>query len=410
MEPKPDPKLNIWHNQQAKLLQNWAEVASSYRWMHNQAYMIYKRKNMWFMLPLIIMSTVAGTANFAQSTFPEGIRPYVPQIIGAINLISAIMTTIYQFLKISEFMESHRISSINYGKLARTITIELNLPIKDRSSGGAECVKITRTDIDRLIEQSPAIPKYVLGIYEAKFSGKGLAEPEIVVINKVDIYEDKDNQTTNMIAEAGLKLKSLIKKPQTNLQQELNALPKLNLKRPFLPIFKNKDVVINIPEIETLFEPAREVAPKQVREFVREVVPEQVREVVREIAPEQAREVVREVVPEPTHEPAREVVCGVVPEVVHETLFEPAREVAPEIAPEFIHETLFEPAREVVPERTPEQAPGPEPEIVPEPESEIETVVETVISNLVNDTVSAHQTISDDLELLRNSKLVSTKK
>ena len=122
MDLKPEiKKPNIWHKQQAKLLQNWAEVASSYRWMHNQAYMIYKRKNMWFMLPLIIMSTVTGTANFAQSTFPPVIRPYVPQIIGAINLISAIMTTIYQFLKISEFMESHRISSINYGKLARTI-------------------------------------------------------------------------------------------------------------------------------------------------------------------------------------------------------------------------------------------------------------------------------------------------
>ena len=64
-EPKkPEPKE--WHQQQAKLLKNWAEVASSYRWMHNQAYMIYKKKNLYFMLPLIIMSTVAGTANFAQ--------------------------------------------------------------------------------------------------------------------------------------------------------------------------------------------------------------------------------------------------------------------------------------------------------------------------------------------------------
>ena len=129
-----------WHPQQSKLLKSWGEVASSYRWMHNQAYMIYKKKNLRFMLPLIVMSTVAGTANFAQATFPDVIRPYVPQIIGAMNLISAIMTTIYQFLKISEFMESHRISSINYGKLARTITVELSLPVKDRNSGGAECV------------------------------------------------------------------------------------------------------------------------------------------------------------------------------------------------------------------------------------------------------------------------------
>ena len=33
-----------WHPQQAKLLQSWAEISSSYRWMHNQSYMIYKKK------------------------------------------------------------------------------------------------------------------------------------------------------------------------------------------------------------------------------------------------------------------------------------------------------------------------------------------------------------------------------
>jgi hypothetical protein len=207
---KKEPKE--WHPQQAKLLKSWAEIASSYRWMHNQAYMIYKKKNLWFMLPLIVMSTVAGTANFAQTTFPDSIRPYVPQIIGAINLFSAILTTIYQFLKISEFMESHRISSINYGKLARTITIELNLPVRDRNSGGAECVKVSRTEIDRLIEQSPSIPRNVLIKYEHQFAGRGLSEPEIVVINKVDIYEDQENKVAATVSEAGLKFKSAIQK------------------------------------------------------------------------------------------------------------------------------------------------------------------------------------------------------
>ena len=207
---KESESTKEWHSQQSKLLKNWAEVASSYRWMHNQAYMGYKKSNLWFMIPLIIMSTVAGTASFAQSTFPEVIRHYVPQMVGAINLISAILTTIYQFLKISEYMESHRISSINYGKLARTLTVELNLPIKDRNSGGAECVKNSRTEIDRLIEQSPAIPKHVLLQYERIFAGKGLSEPEIIVINNVDIYEDQENKVATTVSEAGLKFKSVL--------------------------------------------------------------------------------------------------------------------------------------------------------------------------------------------------------
>lgn len=47
-QPEPVKKLEPkeWHPQQAKLLKSWAEIASSYRWMHNQAYMIYKKKNL----------------------------------------------------------------------------------------------------------------------------------------------------------------------------------------------------------------------------------------------------------------------------------------------------------------------------------------------------------------------------
>jgi len=114
-------------------------------------------------------------------------------------------------------MESHRISSINYGKLARTITVELSLPVRDRSTGGAECVKTSRTEIDRLIEQSPSIPKNILINYENNFAGKGLSEPEIVVINKVDVFEDVDNATAVTLADAALKLKNLSKKPFTIL-------------------------------------------------------------------------------------------------------------------------------------------------------------------------------------------------
>jgi hypothetical protein len=249
-----------WHKQQMELLRKWAEIASCYRWMHNQAYMIYKKKNLYFMIPLIIMSTLTGTANFAQSSFPEVIRPNVPQIIGAINLISAIMTTIYQFLKVSEYMESHRISSINYGKLARNITTELNIPVKDRDSSGADCVKITRNEIDRLIEQSPAIPGNVLTIFGSKFSDKGIEQPEIVVIKKVDIYDDPENKTANTVADAGIRFKELVKKPlfgktlqKEQVNKELNGVNNSKLvTNPPSPIKRFFNNIFSKPEKEKL--------------------------------------------------------------------------------------------------------------------------------------------------------------
>jgi hypothetical protein len=376
---KPVPKLpKEWHPQQAKLLKSWAEVASSYRWMHNQAYMIYKKKNLWFMIPLIVMSTVTGTANFAQSTFPETIRPYVPQIIGAINLISAIMTTIYQFLKISEFMESHRISSINYGKLARTITIELSLPVKDRSSGGAECVKISRTDIDRLIEQSPAIPKNVLAIYETKFAGRGLAEPEIIVINPVDVYEDLENKTANTVAEAGAKLKGLIQKPflvknssspttrkNSEVKTEINSLKENNT---FSSI---------ISELTNKIKP-RSPKQKNIPKF--DPIPENKDNHI--------------IVDLPTE------ISNKTPSEITETLSKIIE------TPSEITETLGNiiiPPPYITP--VPSIPSGPPSET----DQEIEEIKE-IVDNIVNDIIETSGTIADDLDLLRSSKIVSGKK
>lgn len=182
-----------WNSSQEDLLRDWAEVAGSYRWLHYKAHMWFKRRNLRYMIPLIIMSTVTGTANFAQGTFPKSFN-YVPEIIGGINLIAAVLTTLYQFLKISELMESHRLTSINFGKFSRNLRVELTLPDKDRSSGGKDLIKLSRNEIDRLIEQSPTIPRHILASYEKRFEKLSLAKPEIVIINKVETYRTIQNR------------------------------------------------------------------------------------------------------------------------------------------------------------------------------------------------------------------------
>ena len=342
-----------WHTQQMFLLKKWAEIASCYRWMHNQSYMQYRKKNLYFMIPLIVMSTVTGTANFAQSSFPEVIRPNVPQMIGAINLISAIMTTIYQFLKISEFMESHRISSINYGKLARNITTELNIPVKDRDTSGSDCVKLTRLEIDRLIEQSPAIPKNVLILFDQRFHDQGIEQPEIVVIKKVDIYDDPENKTANTIADAGLKFKQLIKKPPA-------------FSKPREIVNKELNVVTNSKLVSS--------PPSPIRRFFNKLTTSAVSK-----QPINAFNAVLEEMNEKKIN--TDDVSVIVEEVIQELVEEPI---------EIVRELVQEPSNPV--------------------EKEIKETVETIINDLVEDSVREIGGIQDDLELLKSSKLVRSKK
>jgi len=183
-EEKKLPK--IWHPQQEKILKAWGEAAACYRYMHYQAYCSFKNLSMKFTIPLIIVSTVTGTANFAQETFPPSVQPFVPSAIGGLNLITAIATTIMQFLKINELMEGHRVASVQYGKISRTIRLELTLPLSERTLNGTNMIENMRAEYDRLIEQSPHVPKQMIDAFEREFpDDNAFFKPEIMHIQPI---------------------------------------------------------------------------------------------------------------------------------------------------------------------------------------------------------------------------------
>jgi hypothetical protein len=181
----------IWHDQQEKILKRWSEIGSSYRYMHDKAYAHFNSKNMRFALPVIIISTVTGTANFAQGTFPTSWQPYVPLGIGLMNLTAGLITTIAQFLRVSELLEGHRAASIAYSKLSRNISVELSLPVSERVCCGKEFISNARLELDRLIEQSPNIPLFIVKEFCKKFDGTDFMKPEILDIRGVDVYKDE---------------------------------------------------------------------------------------------------------------------------------------------------------------------------------------------------------------------------
>jgi hypothetical protein len=115
-----------WSSDHEAILVDWADKALCYRWLHSKSHNNYSRLNIWFTIPVIIMSTVTGTANFAQDRIPSQYVSLFTAIVGTINLLAGILTTIQQFLKIGELNESHRVSSIAWGKFSRNIKKSLN--------------------------------------------------------------------------------------------------------------------------------------------------------------------------------------------------------------------------------------------------------------------------------------------
>ncbi len=195
-------KKKIWHKQQEKVLKEWSEIGASYRYMHDRAYTMYNAQNLRFALPVIIISTVTGTANFAQGSFPASWQAYVPLGIGFLNLTAGLITTIAQFLRVSELLEGHRAASIAYSKFSRNISVELSLPYSQRTCGGLEFINKCRSELDRLIEQSPNIPLHIVKQFGAKFKDYTFIKPQILEITGVDVYKENSEEREKREEEA----------------------------------------------------------------------------------------------------------------------------------------------------------------------------------------------------------------
>jgi len=178
-----------WNDQHENILRQWGEASACYRFMNHRAYLMYKTLSMRFTLPVIVLSTVTGTANFAQSSFPESIQGGVPAVIGGMNLIAGLIATIMQFLKINELMENHRTAALAYGLLSRNIRLTLALPREERKKDGLKFVEECKGEYDRLIEQSPCVPIRIIQDFEANYPDDetDFVKPEILDVRPIHI-------------------------------------------------------------------------------------------------------------------------------------------------------------------------------------------------------------------------------
>lgn len=161
-----------WSPENEKIVVEWCDIAQCYKWLHTRAHQKFSVAHAWFTIPAIILSTISGTASFAQGSLPVSMQTMAPMVIGSVNIFIGILTTIQQYLKISEYNESHRVSAISWDKFARNIQIELAKHPDERSTDAGHFLKTNRDEFDRLMETSPSIPLNVVDEFLETFSGQ----------------------------------------------------------------------------------------------------------------------------------------------------------------------------------------------------------------------------------------------
>jgi hypothetical protein len=170
-EPNLDT-IEDWSDEIEELLSEWAEISMCYAYLHNFSQRKYRKKYHHLQIPVIILSTLTGTANFATDSYvPVDYQHGFSAGVGALNIFCGILGTLLAFLKYAEIYEGHRISALAWSKLSRTIEIELSLQDGKRKHC-RDFLKICRSEYDNLLESSPNIDLDIISMFNSRFKGK----------------------------------------------------------------------------------------------------------------------------------------------------------------------------------------------------------------------------------------------
>ena len=216
------PRQKYWKPTDEKLLEEWADHGKSFRWMHEQARVKFWKRNIQFQVPVIILSTLTGAANFAQERVPNEYQGYYAIIVGFFNIIAGIIATIQTFLKVSESLEGHRVASVAWGKYYHNVKTELQKEPEDREDV-VDFMKYAKMEYEKLVEQSPPIPPEIV-IFLKENVGKSEVHvhlpPNAGVFEKIEIGK----QGIRMVPESSII--HTTSKEKSNMEKVLQEIDK----------------------------------------------------------------------------------------------------------------------------------------------------------------------------------------
>jgi hypothetical protein len=160
-----------WNPDQERILKIWAEKASGWAWLHDYASRHYNSLTNKFTYPAILLSTISGGLGFSvagqvnsvnnETADYKSMNRLMIYIIGGMNILTALLSSLQKFIRSTEKAEMHMHMNKVFSSFARKIVLELALQPGDRRDCIEFC-KMCRDEYDKLVTDSPQIPKHVI--------------------------------------------------------------------------------------------------------------------------------------------------------------------------------------------------------------------------------------------------------
>jgi len=196
----PDRDLS-WSSALETLIAQEGERCRGYSILHQKSEAYYSKRANWIAIPVIVLSTLSGTASVGSSSLFAGETQISSIVIGLVSISVGVMNTISSYYSFARKAEAHRIAYLHYNKLFQSVSIELALPRQERIEPEV-LLKDMRVQMERLAETTPTPPDVILDDFSKRFKDydKSIARPaETNGLSKVKIYM-KEVASANDIA------------------------------------------------------------------------------------------------------------------------------------------------------------------------------------------------------------------
>ena len=169
---------------QEEFIKKLGEQAQCYGILHRESEIYYKWLTHFTSIPVIVLSTTAGSLGFIFSGNDSATTG-----ISVISIFVGILQTLASYFRHSQLSETHRICHISYDKLFFNINTELTLPPEERQDTHTFLLNI-KGELERLAEIAPPIPKRVIDEFKRKYKDEDTNRPSLVNgLEKIEPYK-----------------------------------------------------------------------------------------------------------------------------------------------------------------------------------------------------------------------------
>ena len=181
-----------WSEPLENLIAQEGEKCRGLAWIHQHAEQSLSKKNNTIQIPVIVLSTLCGTASVGSSSlFGQSEAGISNIVIGFVSIAVGVLNTLGNYFAYARKAEAHRIAYLHYSKLFSWVNVELSLPRNERMPP-AEMLKQIRDEMERLAETTPSPPEFILSQFNRKFKAyTDVARPaETNGLQKIVVFRD----------------------------------------------------------------------------------------------------------------------------------------------------------------------------------------------------------------------------